>query len=129
VGTFLRCVGSIYTMLFALKGLSREDSLNMTIDYNNLVKGYYDGLVNNLRNFSPGPEFLESWVHDEDHERSLFGIFEAAKDAGLTSLSVTVEPPFCDDLNMNSLNKELSHLGKTKIESQSDKAVITVELS
>jgi hypothetical protein len=85
------------------------------IHYEELVQNYCDGLFTKLRNFVPGPPFLETWVHDEDHSRSLYGIFEAAESAGLESLEVAVKAETAKSIEMIRLEGELSRLGKVEI--------------
>lgn len=85
------------------------------IHYEELVQNYCDGLFTKLRNFVPGPPFLETWVHDEDHSRSIYGIFEAAESAGLEELEVTVKAETASSIEMIRLEGELSRLGKVEI--------------
>ncbi len=89
--------------------------MSQALNYEELVKSYYDNLYNTLRNFRPGPEFLEDWVHDEDHTRSLLGIFEAAHNHGLKSLSVNLSTEISPTLNQDWLLENLKSLGSLSI--------------
>ncbi len=96
------------------------------IQYEELVQNYCDGLFTKLRNFVPGPPFLETWVHDEDHSRSIYGIFEAAEGAGLDDLQVTVKAETAKDIEMIRLEGELSRLGKVEIKPATGGFLLTV---
>lgn len=99
----------------------------MTVDYDALVKNYYEGLFNKLRNFTPGPEFLDTWVHDENHERSIYGIFEAAESAKLPSLSLTVNKAILATLNVPSLKQDLSRLGVVTLSEKEEQTQFNME--
>ena len=101
----------------------------MNVSYEQLVQNYCDGLFNKLRNFTPGPEFLDTWVHDEDDARSIFGVFEAAESAGLKTLSVTVGESVAAKLNPENLRAELSRLGAVEIKKDISGIQITVRFA
>lgn len=98
----------------------------MTVDYDQLVKNYCDGLFNTLRNFTPGPEFLDTWVHDEDHARSIFALFEAAESSGLKALSLTVSALVADQLDLVKLKTDLSELGHATLSAEKDHFLISM---
>lgn len=61
------------------------------IDFDALVGGYQGRLTSMLRGFRSGDEghrFLETWVPDEDDERSILGLLEAAGAEGLGGLRI-----------------------------------------
>lgn len=101
----------------------------MTLTYDELVKNYWDGLFNKLRNFTGGPNFLETWVHDEDHTRSIQGLFEAAASAGQKNLALHVGAETSKELNMSELEKELGLLGKVQIDRPNQETRITVQFN
>lgn len=96
------------------------------IHYEELVQSYCDGLFTKLRNFVPGPPFLETWVHDEDHSRSIYGIFEAAESAGLEELEVRVKAETAKSIEIIRLEGELSRLGKVAIKNVDDGVQISM---
>lgn len=82
-----------------------------SLDYDELTRAYLDNLHTALRNFSPGPPFLEGWAHDDDPARSLLGMFEAARDAGVETLTVRVGRDTLQALDRGWLDAELRTLG------------------
>jgi len=96
------------------------------LNYESLVENYETGLSTQLRNFKSGPEFLETWVHDTDPRRSVLGIFEAAREAGVEELKLDLGPNSIDKLNVSSLGDELRELGQVRITTTVDGAHITV---
>lgn len=90
----------------------------MQLNYQELVVGYYDNLNNNLRNFKGGPGFLETWVHDEDHNRSLLEIFDLAKEHGVESLRITLPKDVTSELNMDWLKHSASEYGALALDGQ-----------
>lgn len=89
---------------------------SQTLKYGDLVSSYYENLHSTLRNFSPGPEFLEDWVHDEDHNRSILGIFEAASNHGLEGLALEINEEFAQSLNNDWLSENLKSLGSLRFD-------------
>jgi hypothetical protein len=98
----------------------------ISLNYETLVENYQRGLSTQLRSFKPGPDFLETWVHDSDHYRSVLGIFEAAKDAGVEELGLEVGFGSSQALNFSSLGSELKHLGEVRIGTSENGTRITV---
>lgn len=83
----------------------------MVIHYNQLVREYEENLCNDLRGFLPGPGFLETWVHDCSHTKSILGIFDAAIEANMDTLTVQVDRETSQELDLEYLKKELSRYG------------------
>ena len=83
------------------------------VDYERLVSSYWENLNTVLRGFNPaeGYEFLETWVPDEDNERSLLGIVEAAKDAGLGEVLVYIGSKTLQTLDISRLEKLAADFG------------------
>lgn len=81
------------------------------LDYDALARAYVDNLHTALRNFSQGPPFLEGWAHDDNHGRSVLGMFEAAQDAGVATLAVRVGTATLATLDRAWLDAELRALG------------------
>ncbi len=90
----------------------------MQLNYQDLVVGYYDNLNNNLRNFKGGPGFLETWVHDEDHNRSLLEIFDLAREHGVDSLKITLSSDVTTELNLDWLRRSASAYGALDLDGQ-----------
>lgn len=84
------------------------------LNYDQLVDSYYENLNTTLRKFSPGPEYLDSWVHDEDHNRSILGIFESAE-AYLPELAIEVSQKVAPTINKAWLQETLNKFGNVKV--------------
>src|SRR5476649_2718283 len=89
------------------------------LNYQELVAGYYDNLNNNLRNFKGGPGFLETWVHDEDHNRSLLEILDLAHSHGINSLQIHLSKEVVGTLNLDWLRKNASKYGSLELKGES----------
>lgn len=98
----------------------------ISLNYESLVENYETGLSTQLRSFKSGPEFLETWVYDSDPRRSVVGIFEAAKDAGLDELGLELNFRSLGDLNVSALSTELRAFGEVRVATSPDGARITV---
>lgn len=83
------------------------------ICYEELMETYHTGLTTVLRRFRSMEEFefLETWVPDDDPERSILNILEAAKEGGVSSLVVTLGPETLQGLNLKHLTQEARLLG------------------
>lgn len=101
----------------------REDELKMLnahsdflqVDYAALVGEYEARLETVERGFRMEPEFLEAWVPDEDHSRSLYYLFEAAAATGVPGLSVSLNPQLFSSLDHRDLLHSLQALGSVEL--------------
>ncbi len=89
------------------------------LNYQELVDGYYDNLNNNLRNFKGGPGFLETWVHDEDHNRSLLEILDLAHSHGIDNLNIHLPSTVTSTLNLDWLRRNASEFGSLDLQGES----------
>ncbi len=102
----------------------------MKIQYSELLKSYEMGLHEQLRNFTTGHDFLETWVPDEDPNRSIAGIFEAAAIAKReTALVLVVEKSTADQINYDQLKRETAAFGTFEWESQERQHTISFSFS
>jgi hypothetical protein len=101
----------------------------ITLNYQSLVEEYQAGLSTQLRGFRTGPDFLETWVYDSDPRRSVVGIFEAAKDAGVEELGLDLGFNILNELNVSSLSAELRGFGEVRIATSSQGTRITVDFA
>lgn len=85
------------------------------LNYQELVTGYYDNLNNNLRNFKGGPGFLETWVHDEDHNRSLLEILDLAHSHAIAEMTIQLPAEVVASLNMDWLSKNAAEYGTLEL--------------
>ena len=98
----------------------------LTLNYESLVENYQTGLSTQLRSFKSGPAFLEAWVYDTDPRRSVIGIFEAAKEAGLEEIGLDVGFSSLGELNISALGIELRTFGEVRIATSALGTRITV---
>ena len=98
----------------------------MKIQYSELITDYYENLNTNLRNFRGGPGFLESWVHDEDHTRSLLGIFDLAAENKIDEVQVLLSPEVMSSVDFSYLSNEISP-SSLKQEIQDQQVVLTFQ--
>ncbi len=96
------------------------------LNYETLVESYEAGLSTQLRSFKSGPDFLEAWVYDTDPRRSVVGIFEAAKDAGLDELGLDLTFESLGDLNVSALTAELRAFGEVRVATSPEGTRLTV---
>jgi len=101
----------------------------MTLNYDDLVKEYCERLFSTLRNFTPGPPFLDTWVHDDNHERSIYGIFEAAESAKVPSLCLVLSETVKKHLNLPELNQQLNGLGNVTVREAGAETQIEMEFT
>ncbi len=85
------------------------------LNYQELVQGYYDNLNNNLRNFKGGPGFLETWVHDEDHNRSLLEILDLAHSHGINAMKISLPSDVTSQVNLDWLRKNAVKYGSVDL--------------
>src|SRR5262245_33802203 len=86
------------------------------LNYQELVSGYYDNLNNNLRNFKGGPGFLETWVHDEDHNRSLLEILDLAHSHGIDNLNIKLPSDVIRTVNLDWLRRNANEFGSLDLD-------------
>lgn len=85
------------------------------ISYDEIVRDYLESLHSKLRNFSVEPEFLATWVHDEDDHVSLFELFAAAQSSGCRQLTVDVGADTAARLDRKRLEALIAPLGAATI--------------
>ncbi|MBI3565978.1 MAG: hypothetical protein HY079_12330 [Elusimicrobia bacterium] len=102
----------------------------MRLVYDDLVRDYLDSLHSKLRNFAVEPEFLATWVHDEDDAVSLSELFAAAQSAGARELAVVVGAKTAAALDRARLEGLLKPFGAPRIEGAADGSwTVTVSLA
>src|SRR5581483_5760251 len=95
----------------------------MRLSYEELVRQYLETLNAKLRNFAVEPEFVATWVHDEDDHRSLYDLFVAAQGGGCRDLTVVVGAGTAAKLDAARLEKDLAVLGSPKVARGKDGAL------
>src|SRR5579883_1770133 len=92
----------------------------MRLSYDALVRQYLETLNAKLRNFAVEPEFVATWVHDENDTRSLHGLFVAAQAGGCRELTVEVSAGTAAKLDRPALTRELASLGEVSLQERKD---------
>jgi hypothetical protein len=73
------------------------------LNYDALVATYWDDLTTQLRGFRPAAEFLDLWVPDEDHVKSIINMLEAAQSAGQPDLALYIEKDTVSAMDLAAL--------------------------
>jgi hypothetical protein len=113
------------------KYLERTMDMHPVIDYESAVAAYMENLSTVLRGFQPaeGLHFLETWVPDEDPLRSILGIFEAAKGAGIPAVTVRVGSQTLASLDLAAIESASTPLGWPEFQSGADAAMLTLSFA
>lgn len=80
------------------------------LDYDLLAKEYVENLHTTLRNFTPGPDFLETWVYEENHNSSVLGILESADEADLAEVKIKISRAIVDEMDLETLKAESKYM-------------------
>jgi len=86
------------------------------IDYEKLVQTYRENLEVQTRGFSPGAQWLEMWVPDEDVIASLRNLVEAAHLAKMDGLEIRILKATVGNDGVGKLHHGLDHLGELSVE-------------
>ncbi len=90
------------------------------IDYEQLVADYNTSLNSVLRGFRPKFDFLELWVPDSDHIRSVKNLVESARDQGQQSLSLFFTKAVLKQFDFNALKDALKTYGAIEDETSAE---------
>ena len=98
-----------------LKDENQESEITITenssIDelHRKLVSSYMEGLMSKLRGFGPEESFLDMWVPDSDHGKSILNMIESASMHGLSTLTIEIQSPEVQDtLQIDQLVQDLN---------------------
>lgn len=86
------------------------------INYEELVAAYWEGLTTVLRGFRPAAEFLDMWVPDENHAKSILNLIEAAQTAGRDNIAIYIGPGTLRTLEIPLLQELATGLGHVHVE-------------
>ncbi|MCO5144088.1 MAG: hypothetical protein M9962_13440 [Oligoflexia bacterium] len=101
-----------------------------TINYEQLLHDYNEGLNTRLRGFRPAEEFLDIWVPDNDHYKSILNLFEAAESAGQAKVFLEIEKTTFDVYDKEKLLSTLQQISSSVSiqEKNNNKEVILVQV-
>ena len=91
---------------------------SIKVNYEDLVNAYWKNLTTVLRGFNVGPglEFLATWVPEDDVQRSLLSVFEAAQDAGIESITLTIGADTLRKIDPGETCRQAEASGNVRIE-------------
>lgn len=81
------------------------------LDYSELVDSYWENLTIKLRGFSADSQFLEIWVPDTDHAKSIANLIEAAQISGCSDLDLILKQKTLETLDFENLYSIANGLG------------------
>ena len=84
------------------------------VNYEELVENYNKNLFETLRGFRAA-EFLDTWVPDEDHEKSILNLIEAAQIAGMDSIILFIGSDTADSMDLSLLKDQASKMGDIQL--------------
>jgi len=95
---------------------------HVTIDYEKLVADYVQSLTTVLRGFSSGAghAFLDMWVYDENDVKSILGILDAARDAAVPSITLSLGAATLKKVDATKLKESAARFGKVATEKKGD---------
>tara|TARA_Y100001954_G_C15733625_1_gene564582 strand:- start:41 stop:1141 length:1101 start_codon:yes stop_codon:yes gene_type:complete len=85
------------------------------IEYDNLVKDYNESINNILRGFKPKFDFLEMWVPDSDHSKSILNLFDAGLMAGEDKISLLINSKSLEKIDYQMIKEEVQKMGTLNI--------------
>src|SRR3954463_9405955 len=89
------------------------------LDYLTLVSEYENRLTSMERGFSMDHDFIDLWVPDDDPNKSLFYLFEAASMRSQKGLTVSLSAQLISAIDGEGLTQALQEIGSVSIEKRS----------
>jgi hypothetical protein len=99
------------------------------IDYGKVTEAYWTSLNTVLRGFQPAAEFLELWVPDEDHVKSIINMIESVQIVGQEKLSLFLSRDILAQINLDDLKEKAARYGAVTLEDSEDGMVMDVTLT
>jgi NifU-like protein involved in Fe-S cluster formation len=93
-------------------------ALQEAINYEDLVREYNLSLNSVLRGFRPKYDFLELWVPDANHLRSVKNLVESALDQNHKTFSLYFSPAILKEIEWDKLVQELEKICKVEQKSE-----------
>ena len=116
----IKLTKTIYTETFQRK--------KMLVDYDEIIEDYQNSIQTKLRGFKPKHDFLEMWVHDEDHALSILNIVESAEINNISDLSIQVSEKIWKELDPVNLKSLIEELGTVQIDDENDNKLIRIKM-
>jgi len=100
--------------------------MRATVDYEELVRSYRDSLTTVLRGFTAGADFLDIWVPDDDHHKSILNLVESAESAGLDGVSIRIGADTLRGLDLAKLEVMIGKLATVRAQPDGDGVVLEI---
>lgn len=97
-----------------------------TIDYDELVRNYHASLTTVLRGFKAGEAFLDTWVPDDDHHKSILNLVESGESAGLDGVIISIGATTRKSLDLAKLELMIERIGTIRAEADGEALVLEV---
>lgn len=98
----------------------------VTVDYEELVRAYREALTTVLRGFSAGADFLDMWVLDDDHHKSILNLIESAESAGVKRICIRVGANTLKGLDLAKLERMVGQLATIQVTSDDDGVILEI---
>jgi len=98
----------------------------VTVDYEELVRAYRESLTTVLRGFSAGADFLDMWVLDDDHHKSILNLIESAESSGVEQVSIRVGADTLKGLDLAKLERMVGQLATIQVKSDGDGVILEI---
>ncbi|MBF0240826.1 MAG: hypothetical protein HQM12_24290 [SAR324 cluster bacterium] len=96
------------------------------LDYEELVKAYWQNLNLLLRSFNTGGEFLEMWVADENPEKSIVNLIEAAQAGQCEQLDLFISETIWNKLHFENIHEMLNGVCDVTVHQESGGVLMSV---
>lgn len=96
------------------------------INYENLITEYNESIANVLRGFRPKYDFLESWVPDANHNRSIVNLVESAQSFGVAQIKLKVTRATLTQIDLPALKGVLESMGRLEVVGEGDQTLFLV---
>ena len=106
--------------------MDTQNTAYRCLNYVELLAQYEDRLVSMERGFQLDYEFLDLWVPDESHNKSIYYLFESAALRGQKGLALNISPEILSSLDGDGLIESLKALGGVSVQKNPDGSVLTV---
>ena len=96
------------------------------VNYEEAVSDFNQKLMTKLRSHGAEADYLEMWVPDEDHAKSILNMVEAAQAYGREGIVVQVAKSTLSSAQLDYLRIEVGKIGRVALDSEGDRWLISV---
>jgi hypothetical protein len=106
--------------------MPEEPDVTPRVDYDELVRSYHGSLTTVLRGFTAGEEFLDTWVPDDDHHKSILNLVESGESAGLDGVIISIGATTRRSLDLAKLQLMIEPIGTVRTQADGEALVLEV---